>query len=64
MWQDLVADIINLRRARKARSRAASDTKASANRILYGRTSEEKQAARADKEQREKALDGAKRDRD
>lgn len=57
-----MADIINLRQARKTRSRAASDAKAAANRILHGRTKEEKQASRADKARLEKLLDDAKRD--
>lgn len=59
-----MADLINLRNARKARARAASETKAAANRALYGQTKAEKQAARAEKSRQQKALDAAKRELD
>lgn len=59
-----MADLINLRNARKARARAASETKAAANRTLYGQTKAERQAARAEKSRQEKALNAAKREQD
>jgi hypothetical protein len=57
-----VAEIINLRRARKARARATAETTAAANRAAFGRTKAEKQAADADIARHDKTLDGAKRD--
>ena len=59
-----MADIINLRMARKARSRADAAAKADANRAAFGRSKEEKSRARAETARQEKALDGAKRTRD
>ena len=56
-----MADIINLRQARKARSRAAAETRAATNRALHGRTREEKLAAKADKARVENTLNGARR---
>ena len=57
-----MAEIINLRRARKARDRAASEAEAAANRLSHGRSKAEKQATRAERERLERSLDGAKRD--
>jgi hypothetical protein len=57
-----VAEIINLRRARKAKARATAETTAAANRAAFGRTRAEKQAAAADTDRRDRALDGAKRE--
>jgi len=57
-----MAEIINLRRARKARERAASEAEAAANRLSHGRSKAEKQATRAERERLERSLDGAKRD--
>jgi hypothetical protein len=56
-----MADIINLRSARKARSRAEKDAAASANRRLFGRTGQEKRATRDERERGARLLDGAKR---
>jgi len=57
-----VAEIINLRRARKAKARATAETTAAANRAAFGRTKVEKQADSADVARRDAKLDGAKRD--
>lgn len=57
-------EVINLRRARKARDRAASETKAAANRLVHGRTKSEKQASRIEQLRQERSLDGARRDTD
>ncbi|MDB5706430.1 MAG: hypothetical protein JWN66_3546 [Sphingomonas bacterium] len=56
-----MADIINLRSARKARARAEKDAAASANRQLFGQTREEKRAVRDEQERVARLLDGAKR---
>ena len=59
-----MGDIINLRTARKARSRAVSEAKASANRLLHGRTRAEKEAEQAERQRLDRTLDGAKREQD
>lgn len=57
-----MAEIVNLRRARKAKARATAETMAAANRAAFGRTKAEKDAATADTARRDRTLDGAKRD--
>lgn len=57
-----MAEIINLRTARKAKARAAAMATAAQNRVLHGRTRAEKSADHAEAERRDRALDGAKLD--
>lgn len=57
-----MADIINLRTARKARARAAAAATADANRAAFGRSKEEKRQARDEQTRAAKLLDGAKLD--
>lgn len=58
----LMAEIVNLNKARKARMRAEEAAEAAANRVKHGRTKAEK-ANDARAEARRKALlDGAKRE--
>ncbi|WP_088333809.1 DUF4169 family protein [Sphingomonas mucosissima] len=57
-----MGEVINLRRARKARVRADAQEKAAANRITFGRTKAEREAAAADTARQERLLDGAKRE--
>ena len=57
-----MAEIINLRRVRKAKARATAEVTAAANRAAFGRTNAEKQATKADADRRTRVLDGAKRD--
>ena len=57
-----MADIINLRMARKAKARADSAAQADANRARFGRTKAEKAAAAAERRKLAKALDQAKRE--
>ncbi len=59
-----MAEIINLRMARKARDRQDKADKASANRALHARTKGEKLANAADKARAASQLDGAKRETD
>jgi hypothetical protein len=59
-----MGDVVNLRRARKAKARAVSEAQAAANRIEHGRTKAEKAAARVDKERQHRSLDGAKLESD
>lgn len=55
-----MADIVNLRQARKAKAKQAKDAKAQANRIHFGRTKAQKELTAAQESQREKTLDGHK----
>jgi len=57
-----MAEIINLRRARKTRDRAAAEVTAAQNRALHGRTLAEKQRDRREAERLAKTLDGAERE--
>ena len=57
-----MADIVNLRQARKARARTEAQAKADANRVRFGRTAQEKQASEAEARRADKLLDGVKRD--
>lgn len=59
-----MAEIINLRSARKARARADKDAAATANRRLFGQTREEKRVAREAQARVDRTLDGAKREPD
>ena len=57
-----MAEIINLRRARKARARADAAAAADANRAAFGRSKAEKQAQVAETNRLARILDGARRD--
>lgn len=57
-----MADIVNLRQARKRKARADAARLADANRILHGRTKAERAATRAERDRHEAALDGARRE--
>ena len=56
-----MSEIVNLRRARKAKARAAAEGEAAQNRITFGRTKTEKQMAAAQRKAADKKLDGHKR---
>ena len=58
----MMAEIVNLRQARKAKARAGKEADAAANRAKFGRTKAEKQAEAAKAALADKALDGHKRD--
>ena len=60
----MVAEIINLRTARRGRARADKAAAASANRRLFGQTKDEKRVARDAQARLERTLDGAKCDTD
>ncbi len=55
-----MAEIINLRTARKARDRAVAAAAADTNRARFGRNKAEKQTDAAEATRREKLLDGAR----
>jgi hypothetical protein len=57
-----MAEIVNLRIARKAKSRAEAAAKAAENRARFGRSRAEKAAEAADAGRASKRLDQAKRD--
>jgi Domain of unknown function (DUF4169) len=60
----MAAEIINLRRVRKAKARADKQVQAASNRIAFGRTKAEKLQAEAEERLAARRLDGAKRDSD
>jgi hypothetical protein len=57
-----LAEIINLRQARKRKLKAEKDTQAETNRSLYGRTKSEKKRTAAERLQAQRELDGHKRE--
>ena len=59
-----MAEIINLRRARKDKLRRERDVQAAANRQLFGRTRAEKKRDHDTAEQERKSLEGKRLDGD
>jgi len=59
-----MAEIINLRRARKAKARAQAKSEADASRLAHGRTKTEKTVQQDAQARPRKLLDGARRERD
>ena len=57
-----MAEIINLRLARKARDRVVAARTAEANRAKFGRTKAERAADAAERARAERIVDGAKLD--
>lgn len=57
-----MAEIINLRMARKQKARAEKDVQAQQNRILFGRTKAEKLKQAAEKAQADRHIDGHRTD--
>lgn len=57
-----MADLINLRRARKSKARAEREQTAHEKRQLFGRTKAEKLAEAADIKRSARALEGHRRD--
>lgn len=56
-----MAEIVNLRRARKQKARAAAETEAAANRLTHGRTKAERKLTEAEQKAADRKLDGHKR---
>jgi len=52
-----MADIVNLRRARKARDRSREAAEAAGNRILFGRTKAERRLTDAERDKAERDLE-------
>ena len=59
-----MAEVVNLRVARKARERAGKAAEAEANRARFGETKAAKQARAADERRAARLLDGARLERD
>lgn len=57
-----MAEVINLRQARKRRDRKAVEDQATANRAAFGRSKAQKQADAAEAERVRRLLDQAKRE--
>ncbi|MDH4384051.1 MAG: DUF4169 family protein [Caulobacter sp.] len=57
-----MSEVINLNKARKARSRADAKTTAAQNRARFGRTGVDRALDAARRDKADKALDGAKRE--
>ncbi len=57
-----MAEIVNLNRARKAKSKAEARVQAAENRVRHGRTAGEKKRSEAEAEALKVRLDGARRD--
>ncbi len=62
MIESRMADIINLRRARKTRDRDAAEQAAAANRAKFGRTKAERDAEAQERDRAARMVDGAKLD--
>lgn len=57
-----MADIVNLRRARKDKARAEREAKAAENRVRFGRTKEEKRLAEAQERLAGRRIEAHRRD--
>lgn len=57
-------EVLNLKRARKAKARKAEEAAAEQNRAAFGRTKSEKTLTKAQKEAAARKLDGHKRNDD
>lgn len=59
-----MAEIVNLRLVRKARTRAERQAEAERNRLLHGRPKAERRLSASEREAAERRLDGHRRRRD
>jgi hypothetical protein len=57
-----MAEIINLRQARKQKARTDKEARADQNRVTFGRTKAEKTLTKAEQEMDQRRLDAHKRD--
>ena len=55
----MTADIVNLNKFRKAREREEAEKRAEANRVRFGRTKAEKEAAASEERLKDRTLDDA-----
>ena len=54
----MTGEVVNLRRARKARDRAEREVTAAANRVIHGRTKAERQSKTMESARNARLLDG------
>ena len=59
-----MGEIVNLRRAKKAKARAEAEEKASANRARYGAPKDERELTKARSEKQERDLEAVRLDTD
>ncbi|MBB4039318.1 hypothetical protein GGR34_000953 [Microvirga flocculans] len=59
-----MAEIVNLRQARKQKARAEKEARAEQNRISFGRTKAEKKLTKAEQDLAQGRLDAHRRDSD
>jgi hypothetical protein len=57
-----MAEIVNLRLARKAAARKAREVEATASRLVHGRTRAEREATKAETSRNARLLEGARRE--
>jgi hypothetical protein len=57
-----MAEMVNLRRARKTRARDAAEVIAAANRAAHGRTRAEREATASEADRQARSLDNARRE--
>ena len=58
-----MGEVVNLRRARKAKARVESERQADANRLAFGRTRAEREASDAEKKLQFARLEGHRRNK-
>jgi hypothetical protein len=58
----MAAEIVNLRKARKARDRAGREAEAAANRAKFGRSKDEREAESLEAARKARVLDAHRRD--
>lgn len=56
------AEIINLRRARKAKARTEREKEAEANRLAFGRTKAERKVTEAERDRADRMIEGHRRE--
>ncbi len=56
------AEIINLRRARKAKARTGREKEAEANRLASGRTKAERKVTEAERDRADRTIEGHRRE--
>ena len=59
-----MAEIVNLKKARKARDKATAKARAAENRVAHGRTGAQTRQSELERLTRDRALDGHRIDRD
>lgn len=58
----MTAEIVNLRKARKAKARDAQEARAAENRILFGRTKAERKSVQTEQDRARRTIEGHRLD--